>query len=213
LFYCYTDENNFCLIKVQNASLRFKIMAGGTEHLLQTVDFPDYADPEDDSWYAWMHVVCCWGNQGMRIYINGQEAKYSNDSGRDVPVSLGPLPDKFQIGNKSEGAGYYMDSLMDELRIYGYQETEFLQEPERPRTHGGSDWPSCFSAGCHAVDTMHTAHFFGEAGPDLPLDEVGCYYCHADGHKQCRACGPVFADDYCIENTDVCGSCHGGGGP
>jgi hypothetical protein len=209
LFYCHDDESgDESLIKVQNNNLRFKIKVGDTSYRVQTVDFPDYAGPEEYNWYTWVHVVCCWGSEGMRIYINGKEAKYTDDSGRSYTGGLGNLPDKFQIGNKTAGGSSYMDSIMDELRIYGYQETEFPQEPEKEWTpHGGPVGPFCFSSGCHAMNKMHAAHFVPDPGPDFPLNETGCYYCHADGRLQCQG-RPLFGDDNFLEVTDVCDACH-----
>jgi hypothetical protein len=211
LFYCSYDTDNFCLIKVQNKTLWFRIKVGGTPYTVQTEEFPDYAHAEsnpEDTWYTWVHVVCCWGPKGMRIYINGEEAKYKDDSGKSYTGGLPPLPEKFQIGNKNAGGNSYMDSMMDELRIYGYQETEFPQEPQKEWTpHGGPLGLSCFDSTCHAMNKMHAAHFVSDPGPGFPLDETGCNECHADGRLQCQG-RPLFSDSNFLEVTDVCDACH-----
>jgi hypothetical protein len=72
--------------------------------------------------------------------------------------------------------------------------------------------PDCFSAGCHAVSQMHARHFEPDPGPELPLNEDGCYYCHADGRLQCQG-APKFADNEFLAGTIMCEPCHRGGGP
>jgi hypothetical protein len=57
----------------------------------------------------------------------------------------------------------------------------------------------------------HATHFFSDKGPRLPLNESGCYFCHADGRLQCQG-APVFADDEFSANTTVCNPCHSEGG-
>ncbi len=78
--------------------------------------------------------------------------------------------------------------------------------------------PDCFSAGCHAVNQMHAAHFVPDPGPGFPLNETGCYYCHADARVQC-ADAALFRNvdpegpPQVLSETAVCDSCHRGGSP
>jgi predicted CXXCH cytochrome family protein len=84
--------------------------------------------------------------------------------------------------------------------------------PHMP-AHGGGE-PNCFIGGCHGVKSMHAAHFYGEDGPGLPVDETGCYACHADGEVQC-AYAPLFKNvedpqgpPQYFGETAVCDGCH-----
>jgi predicted CXXCH cytochrome family protein len=78
--------------------------------------------------------------------------------------------------------------------------------------------PICLTAGCHPVNKLHAAHFAPDPGPDFPLNETGCYYCHADARVQC-ADGALFKNidpegpPQVLSDTAVCDSCHGGDGP
>jgi hypothetical protein len=102
-------------------------------------------------------------------------------------------------------------------------------DPCTPYTGYGSGWygreyeyvphdenmdvgPICLTAGCHPVGQLHAAHFEPAPGPDLPLNEEGCDYCHDDGRVQCQG-APVFADHELFADTTVCDACHNGGGP
>jgi predicted CXXCH cytochrome family protein len=87
--------------------------------------------------------------------------------------------------------------------------------PHMP-AHGGGE-PDCFTSGCHAVNQMHAAHFYGEDGPSFPVNETGCYYCHADARVQC-ADAALFKNvedpegpPQVLSETTVCDSCHTGG--
>jgi hypothetical protein len=71
--------------------------------------------------------------------------------------------------------------------------------------HGGGE-PDCFTAGCHAVNLMHAAHFVNDP-PGLPPDETGCNVCHADGRLQCQV-EPVLKDFQPFPGTSVCDPCH-----
>ena len=53
----------------------------------------------------------------------------------------------------------------------------------------------------------HATHFVSPKGPLLPLDEDGCYTCHANGNRQCEE-SPVFADNEFLADTSVCDACH-----
>jgi predicted CXXCH cytochrome family protein len=55
--------------------------------------------------------------------------------------------------------------------------------------------PICLTAGCHPVGQLHAAHFAPAPAPGFPLDETGCYNCHADGRLQC-------ADEVLFDNSD-----------
>ncbi len=83
-----------------------------------------------------------------------------------------------------------------------------------PHTGGMKIGPDCFAAGCHTVSQNHATHFVSDKGPRLPLDETGCYYCHADGRVQC-ADGARFKNvvipegpPLSLDDTTVCDSCH-----
>jgi hypothetical protein len=99
----------------------------------------------------------------------------------------------------------YPDNCADPSCYKAYYIREYAYVPH-------SDEANCFSAGCHAVNQMHAAHFVPDPGPDFPMDEIGCYYCHADGRLQCQS-RPLFADHNFFEVTGVCDPCHGPGGP
>lgn len=121
LFYCSKDATNFALIKLQNDKLRFRIQENGINHTLQT--------PLEDG-QVWYHIVCTYGPDGMHIYINDQEADYSNNDGLSYTGGLwdGVLPTYFQVGNRGAGQTRYCNGLIDELRVYGYQGSpEFLE--------------------------------------------------------------------------------------
>jgi hypothetical protein len=88
-----------------------------------------------------------------------------------------------------------------------------------PHTPGMKVGPGCFTAGCHGVSQNHATHFVNDKGPRIPLDEDGCYYCHADGRLQC-ADGARFKNvenpegpPLSLNDTTVCDSCHRAGGP
>jgi hypothetical protein len=73
----------------------------------------------------------------MHIYINDREAIYhpDYDAGLDYEGGLGELPEWFLLGNNVAGGESHMDSMMDELRIYSYQETNFPQKPQKSKDH------------------------------------------------------------------------------
>jgi hypothetical protein len=62
----------------------------------------------------------------------------------------------------------------------------------------------------------HATHFVNLKGPRLPLNESGCYVCHAEGGQQCGEGAPFFQsgtdgngdDKYNLSETDVCNPCH-----
>jgi len=54
-----------------------------------------------------------------------------------------------------------------------------------PHTRGMKIGSGCFAAGCHTASQNHATHFVNDKGPRIPLDEDGCYYCHADARVQC----------------------------
>jgi hypothetical protein len=86
-----------------------------------------------------------------------------------------------------------------------------------PHTGGMDVGPDCFTAECHTVSQNHATHFVNVNGPRIPLDETGCYYCHADARVQCADTalfknvevpeGPPLS----LSDTTVCDSCHTGG--
>ena len=70
------------------------------------------------------------------------------------------------------------------------------------------------------VMANHATHFVSDKGPRFPLNESGCYICHADAHDQCGEGGPFFRsgadtngdEKYNLSETDVCDDCHSPGG-
>jgi hypothetical protein len=139
LFYCSYDSDNVWGIRLYLRRLHFIIKENGQTHEL-------YTAPIDELWYDtsgdvrdghWFHVVCCWGPDGMHIYINDREAIYhpDYDAGLDYEGGLGELPEWFLLGNNVAGGESHMDSMMDELRIYSYQETNFPQKPQKSKDH------------------------------------------------------------------------------
>lgn len=139
LFYCIYDADDLWGIRVYYDRLHFIIVENGQTHELYTAPIQDFCynssgDVRNGHWY---HVVCSWGPEGMHIYINDQEAVYDPgyDSGTGYQGGLGTLPDWFMIGNTVAGGASHMDSMMDELRIYGYQETSFPQKPQKSTDH------------------------------------------------------------------------------
>jgi predicted CXXCH cytochrome family protein len=69
--------------------------------------------------------------------------------------------------------------------------------------------PICLTAGCHPVNELHAGHFSHPS--DFPLNETGCYNCHADGRLQC-ADEVLFdnSDPKSLAETNICASalCH-----
>jgi len=114
LLWYFIDDSNNAFIRVDNNTLNFTIMEGGTSHTLKTTGLLNW---------DWYHVVCTWGPDGMHIYINDKEASYSVSDGRSytggLPIS--GMPANFQIGNKGQGLNNYCSGYIDELRVYGYQ--------------------------------------------------------------------------------------------
>lgn len=124
LFWYYIDDSNNAFIRVDNNTLNFTIMEGGTSHTLKTTGLLNW---------DWYHVVCTWGPDGMHIYINDKEASYSVNTGLSYTGGLPtPMPANFQIGNKGQGLNNYCNGYIDELRVYGYQASaqslEFLAD-------------------------------------------------------------------------------------
>jgi predicted CXXCH cytochrome family protein len=95
------------------------------------------------------------------------------------------------------------------LGMNGFTNRSYAYVPHDANMEVG---PICLTAGCHPVSPLHAAHFEPDPGPDFPLNETGCDYCHMDGREQCQG-APVFADDEFFADTSVCDSCHGPGGP
>jgi hypothetical protein len=138
LFYCSHDPDNVLGIRLYLRRLHFIIKVEGETHEL-------YTAPIDDLWYDtsgdvrdgyWFHVVCSWGDKGMHIYINDREAVYhpDYDDGLDYKGGLGDLlPEYFLLGNNVAGGDSHMDSMMDELRIYGYQPEAISPFPKKPQ--------------------------------------------------------------------------------
>ncbi len=62
------------------------------------------------------------------------------------------------------------------------------------------------------ANQIHATHFYSATGPGLPLNETGCYVCHADGQLQCQG-APLFADGKFLADTTVCDPCHAAGVP
>jgi hypothetical protein len=60
--------------------------------------------------------------------------------------------------------------------------------------------------------TGHATHFMSPKGPQLSIDETGCYTCHADALLQCQGTGPVFIDELFLDQTHACDNCHSAGG-
>jgi hypothetical protein len=83
-----------------------------------------------------------------------------------------------------------------------------------PHTGGMEIGSDCFASGCHTVSQNHATHFVDNRGPRIPLNEDGCYYCHADGSEQCADSarfknvenpeGPSLS----LDDTTVCQPCH-----
>jgi hypothetical protein len=139
LLYCSYDSDNWWGIRAYYDRLHFIIKENGQVHELYTAPIQDFCynssgDIRNGHWY---HVVCCWGSEGMHIYVNDQEAVYdpNYESGTTYQGGLGVLPELFMVGNAAAGADYFMDSFMDELRVYGYQETHFPQKPQKIAEH------------------------------------------------------------------------------
>lgn len=74
----------------------------------------------------------------------------------------------------------------------GWYERTYEYVPHAENMDVGS---ICLSAGCHPVGQLHAAHFGPPPGPGFPLNETGCYNCHADGRLQC-------ADEVLFDNSD-----------
>jgi hypothetical protein len=142
LFYCFYDSDNWSGIRLWEDRIHFIIRNNGNEYKVASVALPHVSPgetPGGEGVTAWYHVVCSWGPEGMRIFINDREAEYVDNpdyrTGLDYTGGLGTLPTWFMIGNTAAGADYYMDSMMDELRVYGYQETSFPQKPQKDADH------------------------------------------------------------------------------
>ena len=66
----------------------------------------------------------------MHIYLDGQEADYADDSGKGYDGGICVDDYVVRIGNKEAGVNNYANAIIDEVRIYGYQETGFpLEQP------------------------------------------------------------------------------------
>jgi hypothetical protein len=96
-------------------------------------------------------------------------------------VAAPPNPDCAGSNPYTSGSG--MDGFY--RRSYGYV-------PHAGNMDVGS---ICLTAGCHPVGQLHAAHFGGPPGPGFPLNETGCYNCHADGRLQCQ-------DEVLFDNSD-----------
>jgi predicted CXXCH cytochrome family protein len=103
------------------------------------------------------------------------------------------------------GGNPYTGSGMD-----GWYERAYEYVPHAENMDVG---PICLTAGCHPVGQLHAAHFVPDPGPDFPLNETGCYYCHVDGRLQC-ADAALFRNvdpegpPHVLSDTAVCDSCH-----
>ncbi|MDY6950741.1 MAG: LamG-like jellyroll fold domain-containing protein [Thermodesulfobacteriota bacterium] len=139
LLYCSHSSDDWWGIRLYYDRLHFFIKESGQVHELYTLPIQNlwHDTSEDVRLGGWFHVVCSWGPEGMHIYINDHEAGYdpAYDGGTSYTGGLGTLPDWLMVGNTAEGADYYMDSMMDELRIYGYQETHFPKKPQKMKEH------------------------------------------------------------------------------
>jgi len=70
-----------------------------------------------------------------------------------------------------------------------------------------------------STSPSHSTHFDSVKGPGLPLNEIGCCYCHTDGRLQC-ADGALFRNvenpegpPLSLNDTAVCDPCHSAGCP
>ncbi|MDY6950169.1 MAG: LamG-like jellyroll fold domain-containing protein [Thermodesulfobacteriota bacterium] len=129
LFRCYVDGDNYADIKVYNNRFQFRIRANAVNYRVRTKPIGNGYDGGGSG--MWYHIVCTWGSQGMRMYINDEEPELHPDvqEGLAYTGSLMPngMPTYFQMGNKAEGASNYCYGYIDELRVYGYQAV-----PQRP---------------------------------------------------------------------------------
>lgn len=154
---------------------------------------PDWYDPDHNEGGA-QTTYDIYGSGPYYEPLCGDVCHNDNNYNSNCPNSSEPPIKSFTSGNN----GY--------KRTYQYI------------PHGVGE-PNCFSTGCHAVNQMHAAHFVSDPGPGFPLNETGCYYCHADGRLQCAA-APLFKNvedpegpPQYLSETAVCDPCHSAGCP
>ncbi|MDY6950170.1 MAG: LamG-like jellyroll fold domain-containing protein [Thermodesulfobacteriota bacterium] len=128
LFRCHVNSDNYADIKVYNNRFQFRIRVNGVNNRIRTKPIGNGYDNGGEMFY---HIVCTWGPQGMRMYINDEEPLLHDDvqEGLAYTGSLMPngMPTNFTIGNNAAGASNNCEGYIDELRVYGYQAV-----PQRP---------------------------------------------------------------------------------
>jgi len=128
LFRCHVNADNYADIKVYNNRFQFRIRVNAVNYRIRTKPIGNGFYSGGEMFY---HIVCTWGPQGMRMYINDEEPELNPDvqEGLAYTGSLMPngMPTNFTIGNSADGASNYCNGYIDELRVYGYQAV-----PQRP---------------------------------------------------------------------------------